>query len=230
MAQWRQIKFTEEAASFGDAAAEALLGPLLLMIAMGYGISFDVEDIRYAVLDYDRTPASRGYLEQFEGSRYFQRQTDIIDDDDKGTAVRVFDVYIVNGTNLATVDPEAARAEVFIEEDDGVDDDDDCDRFCDCFIATAAWGSWMHPHVVTLRRFRDDVLMQTGPGRGFVAAYYRYSPPLADFIAERPGLRAATRLALTPLVLAVEHPYGALGALLALWLGVRLRRRGHAPG
>ena len=62
--------------------AFALLGPLLLMIAMGYGISFDVEDIRYAVLDYDRTPASRGYLEQFEGSRYFRRQTDIVDDDD----------------------------------------------------------------------------------------------------------------------------------------------------
>ena len=62
--------------------AFALLGPLLLMIAMGYGISFDVENIRYAVQDYDRSPASRDYLEQFEGSRYFERQADIVDDDD----------------------------------------------------------------------------------------------------------------------------------------------------
>jgi ribosome-dependent ATPase len=57
----------------------ALLGPLLLMVAMGYGISFDVERIRYAVLDYDRSPLSRLYIEQFSGSGYFQRQTDIVD-------------------------------------------------------------------------------------------------------------------------------------------------------
>jgi ribosome-dependent ATPase len=62
--------------------AFALLGPLLLMIAMGYGISFDVEKIHYAVHDYDRSPASRGYLEAFAGSRYFQRKPDIVDDDD----------------------------------------------------------------------------------------------------------------------------------------------------
>ena len=62
--------------------AFALLGPLLLMIAMGYGISFDVENIRYAVLDRDRSPQSRVYLEQFAGSRYFEQQRDIADDAD----------------------------------------------------------------------------------------------------------------------------------------------------
>ncbi len=62
--------------------AFALLGPLLLMIAMGYGISFDVENIRYGVLDYDRSPESRRYLEQFEGSGYFTRQPPIVDGDD----------------------------------------------------------------------------------------------------------------------------------------------------
>ncbi len=55
----------------------ALLGPLLLMVAMGYGISFDVENIRYAVLDRDKTPESRRYLEHFAGSPYFRRQADI---------------------------------------------------------------------------------------------------------------------------------------------------------
>jgi len=55
--------------------AFALLGPIILMIAFGYGITFDVEDIGYAVLDRDQSPESRLYLENFAGSRYFdQRQ------------------------------------------------------------------------------------------------------------------------------------------------------------
>jgi len=55
--------------------AFALLGPIILMIAFGYGITFDVEDISYAVLDRDQSPESRLYLENFAGSRYFdQRQ------------------------------------------------------------------------------------------------------------------------------------------------------------
>lgn len=63
--------------------AFALLGPLLLMIAMGYGISFDVERIRYAALDYDRSPASRGYLEQFAGSAWFSEQPPLADAADR---------------------------------------------------------------------------------------------------------------------------------------------------
>jgi hypothetical protein len=151
---------------------------------------------------------------------------DILDDDQPGEQMRVFDVYIVNPTGLSSIDPDGARVSVFIEENDGNDDDDDCDRFCsDCFIATAAWGSWMHPHVVSLRRFRDDVLLQVGPGRALVAAYYRYSPPLAAIIEDHDLLRGVTRALLTPLVLSVEHPRGALAFLLMLWLGIRLRRR-----
>jgi ribosome-dependent ATPase len=51
--------------------AFALLGPLFLMFVLGYGISFDVENVAYGVLDYDQTPASRRYLEHFRSSRYF---------------------------------------------------------------------------------------------------------------------------------------------------------------
>ncbi|WP_296807847.1 ribosome-associated ATPase/putative transporter RbbA [Thiocapsa sp.] len=54
--------------------AFALLGPVILMIAMGFGISFDVDEIAYAVLDHDRTPASRAYLEHFAGSIWFSEQ------------------------------------------------------------------------------------------------------------------------------------------------------------
>ena len=51
--------------------AFSLLGSAIMMFVLGYGISFDVEDIEFAVLDRDRTPASRAYVETFSGSRYF---------------------------------------------------------------------------------------------------------------------------------------------------------------
>ena len=51
--------------------AFALAGTVLLMLVFGFGITFDVENLRYAALDNDRTPESRAYLEGFAGSRYF---------------------------------------------------------------------------------------------------------------------------------------------------------------
>jgi len=51
--------------------AFALLGPVILMIAMGFGISFDVENLPYAILDQDRSAESRALERQFSSSRYF---------------------------------------------------------------------------------------------------------------------------------------------------------------
>jgi hypothetical protein len=69
-----------------------------------------------------------------------------------------------------------------------------------CFIATAAYGSPMERHVKILKDFRDNFLMNNWPGRVLVDAYYRYSPSIADFIAQHAGLRAIVRAALLPLV------------------------------
>lgn len=52
----------------------AFLGPIILMLTFGYGISFDVTDLRYAVFDQDQTAESRTLLEAFSGSRYFAEQ------------------------------------------------------------------------------------------------------------------------------------------------------------
>ena len=52
-------------------SALALLGSLLLMFVMGYGISMDVESLRFAVLDRDQTATSRAYVLNLSGSRYF---------------------------------------------------------------------------------------------------------------------------------------------------------------
>ncbi len=51
--------------------AFAVLGPILLMIVFGYGISLDVDHLPFAVLDSDGTPASRNYIDSFRGSYYF---------------------------------------------------------------------------------------------------------------------------------------------------------------
>lgn len=54
--------------------AFAFIGSALLMLVIGFGITTDVEHIRYASLDLDRSPESQAYLEQFAGAKpYFTR-------------------------------------------------------------------------------------------------------------------------------------------------------------
>ncbi|MGQ7814269.1 ribosome-associated ATPase/putative transporter RbbA [Metapseudomonas furukawaii] len=57
----------------------ALLGTVLLMFIIGYGISLDVEDLSYAVLDRDQTTTSEAYALNIAGSRYFIEQPPIRD-------------------------------------------------------------------------------------------------------------------------------------------------------
>lgn len=52
----------------------------------------------------------------------------------------------------------------------------------ECFIATAATSS-NEPQVRELRRFRDEFLKQSAPGRLCVRLYYRISPPIARWIS-----------------------------------------------
>jgi uncharacterized repeat protein (TIGR01451 family) len=101
-----------------------------------------------------------------------------------------------------------------------------------CFIATAAWGEPWDDNVRTLRRFRDRFLVGNAPGEAFVRWYYRVSPPVAAFVAQSPARRAVVRAALTPLVVGIRHPAGALlvvGGIPAAW-AFRRRRRNQSLG
>lgn len=57
----------------------ALLGSIFLMLIMAYGISMDVEDLTFAVLDRDQTTTSQNYIINIAGSRYFIEKAPIAD-------------------------------------------------------------------------------------------------------------------------------------------------------
>jgi ribosome-dependent ATPase len=60
----------------------ALLGTAFLMAVFGAGISTDVNNLSFAVLDRDNSPESRAYLEELRGSIYFIEKAPIIDQAD----------------------------------------------------------------------------------------------------------------------------------------------------
>ena len=77
-----------------------------------------------------------------------------------------------------------------------------------CLVATAAYGTELAPQVQALREVRDATLLQSGSGAAFMsafgAAYYAFSPAVADLERESPALRAAVALLVAPAVYALS--------------------------
>jgi ribosome-dependent ATPase len=72
----------------------ASLGSVILMIVLGYGISMDVEDLKFAVLDFDQTIASQSYVNDLAGSRYFDEQPPLIDHADLDQRMRAGEISL----------------------------------------------------------------------------------------------------------------------------------------
>jgi hypothetical protein len=92
-----------------------------------------------------------------------------------------------------------------------------------CFIATAAYGSYLDPHVQVLRDFRDKWLLTNRAGKAFVAWYYRHSPTAAAVIEKSKPLRFVTRLMLAPVIYTIEFP--ALFAAFAICCLIVVRNK-----
>ncbi len=102
--------------------------------------------------------------------------------DDNGVCLRVYCDSIISGDNTNT---NVAIPKL-------------------CFVATASYG-YDSAEVGMLCEFRDKCLLTNPIGETFVKAYYKISPPIADFIAEHEGLRATVRTMLKPLVIVAEY-------------------------
>lgn len=84
-----------------------------------------------------------------------------------------------------------------------------------CFIATAAYGSYLAPEVKFLRTFRSEFLLTFDLGRSFVKWYYSWSPKYVPYIQESSMLRSIARVGIFSLVLMIKY-----GLWFLLFLGL----------
>ena len=96
------------------------------------------------------------------------------------------------------------------------------DKDIHCFIATATYGSYLHPKIKTLRALRDQFLKTNLVGQSFVKIYYKISPYLVPYIKAYPTLKYISRLYIESLILMIEYSWLLL--LLLLTLFVRIKR------
>jgi endonuclease YncB( thermonuclease family) len=166
------------------------------------------------------------YLASLISGEIVYLEKDVSETDSDGRLLRY--VY-VNGVfvNLELVYDGYAYADSYPPDvaysdqlDDAQDDAEDNDRGClwaiirvhhdghgdstwavvSCFIATAAYGSPIDPHVKILRKFRDKHLLTNKSGQRFVRIYYSYSPVIADYISKHDILKTITRFTLSPII------------------------------
>ncbi len=75
-------------------ATLALVGSLVLMVVIGFGISMDVEDLKFAVLDRDQSTLSQSYTQSLSGSRYFIEQPPLTSYEDLDQRMRSGDIAL----------------------------------------------------------------------------------------------------------------------------------------
>ncbi|MDY0047732.1 MAG: ribosome-associated ATPase/putative transporter RbbA [Thauera propionica] len=157
----------------------ALLGTVILMLVMGYGISTDVEDLSYAVLDLDRSTASESYTLNIAGSRYFLEKPPLESHADIDRRMRAGELAMAIeippgfGRDLA----RGARPEIGVWLDGAMP-----------MRAEVARGYVMGVHAQTLT---EAVTASTGTrpaALADIAVRYRYNPDMRSLIAMVPAV------------------------------------------
>lgn len=69
-----------------------------------------------------------------------------------------------------------------------------------CFVATATFDSPMAEEVITLRRFRDQILARSFLGRELIGIYYVVSPSIAAFVTRSRVAKHVSKVLLTPII------------------------------
>ncbi|MBN8443261.1 MAG: ribosome-associated ATPase/putative transporter RbbA [Thauera sp.] len=157
----------------------ALLGTVILMLVMGYGISTDVEDLSYAVLDLDRSVASETYTLNIAGSRYFREKPPLESHADIDRRMRAGELAMAIeippgfGRDLA----RGAQPEIGVWLDGAMP-----------MRAEVARGYVMGVHAQTLT---EAVVAATGTrpaALADIAVRYRYNPDMLSLIAMVPAV------------------------------------------
>ncbi|MBN8441130.1 MAG: ribosome-associated ATPase/putative transporter RbbA [Thauera sp.] len=157
----------------------ALLGSIVLMLVMGYGISMDVEDLSYAVLDRDRSTASENYTLRLAGSRYFSEKAPLASHADidqrmrSGELAMALEIPPGFGRDLA----RGAAPEIGVWLDGAMP-----------MRAEVARGYMLGLHAQTLS---EGVVSATGTRPAplaDIAVRYRYNPDMVSLVAMVPAV------------------------------------------
>ncbi|MGH0034945.1 MAG: ribosome-associated ATPase/putative transporter RbbA [Myxococcota bacterium] len=176
--------------------AFAFAGSALLMLVFAYGITMDVEDVRYGALDLDRTPESRAYLRNFEGSRYFEEQPPIGSPAEAQRRLESTDVSLVLeippgfGRDLRRGDRPGVSAWI-----DG---------------AMPFRGETIHGYVSAVHaRYLEDLAAEPRASAGVssgveIESRYRYNPSFESIYAIAPGIPPILLILIPAILMAVS--------------------------
>ena len=154
----------------------AMLGSVILMLVMGYGINMDVEDLHFAVLDHDRSVASQSYALRIAGSRYFLEQPELVSHADLDARMRAGKLAMAVeippgfGRDLA----RGAAPEVAVWLDGSMP-----------MRAEIARGYVMGVHAQTVAEAMAEAGITTTP-LATVETRFRYNPELRSLVAMAP--------------------------------------------
>ncbi|MDO7697024.1 MAG: hypothetical protein MUP88_01765 [Nitrosopumilus sp.] len=112
--------------------------------------------------------------------------------------------YDVCVQELFTINEPVTLSDDGITQAEEVSNEKSTEEDGGCLIATATYGSEMSQQVQQLRELRDNQLLQTESGTGFMGTfnyiYYSFSPIIADYEREYPMFKEAVKLAITPMI------------------------------
>ena len=112
--------------------------------------------------------------------------------------------YDVCVQELFTINEPVTLSDDRITQAEEVSNEKSTEEGGGCLIATATYGSEMSQQVQQLRELRDNQLLQTESGTGFMGTfnyiYYSFSPIIADYEREHPMFKEAVKIAITPMI------------------------------